>query len=169
MYDKDSFFLSSDVKGKLKDNTFIEKQLMLGLIPQEVLEVSDEVMAKLYQKARSLFEKENFIDSANAFLFLSTLNPNCFEYWLGLGMSLQRCQEYYRAIDAYELAVHADITNPASYFYLAKCFFAIHDRENSLEALELAIEMANDQDEFTELKHQALAAKKLILLETGET
>ena len=67
------------------------------------------------------FEKGNFAHSSDIFLFLGTLNPFNHDYWLGLGMSLQRCQEYERAIDAYELASLANIESPVPYFYLGKC------------------------------------------------
>ena len=103
-----------------------------------------------------------FPNSSDIFLFLGTLNPFNHDYWLGLGMSLQRCQEYERAIDAYELASLANIESPVPYFYLGKCLFAIHDRENALQALELAIEMAEEQEEYAELKSQAEAAKQAI-------
>ena len=57
-------------------------------------------------------------------------------------MSTQLCHEYEAAIDAYELAAICDISSPIPYFYLAKCLFAIHDRESALKALDLAIETA---------------------------
>ncbi len=78
-------------------------------------------------------------------------------------MATQMCQDYEAAIDAYELAAIADIANPVPYFYLAKCLFAIHDRENALQALDLAIETANDLEKYADLKQQAEVAKQIIL------
>ena len=47
--------------------------------------------------------------------------------------------------------------------YLAKCFFAVHDRENALNALELAVEYASDFAEYADLKRKAIKAKNLLL------
>ena len=71
-------------------------------------------------------------------------------------------QEYEAAIDAYEMAAVCEIENPVPYFYLAKCLFAVHERESTMMALDLAIEYAGDQDEFANLKKKAKAAKKLL-------
>ena len=48
------------------------------------------------------------------------------------------------------------------YFYLAKCFFAVHDRANADMALDLALEYAADYEEYAELKRQAKQAKALL-------
>jgi hypothetical protein len=53
--------------------------------------------------------------------------------------------------------------SPVPYFYLAKCLFAIHDRESALQALNLAIESAGELEEYTELKQQAEMAKEILL------
>ena len=78
-------------------------------------------------------------------------------------MSTQLCQNYEAAIDAYELAALCDISSPIPYFYLAKCLFAIHDRESALQALDLAIETANELEQYAELKQQAKMAKEMLL------
>ena len=84
-------------------------------------------------------------------------------------MAAQRSGEYEAAIDAYEMAAILDIDSPVPYFYLAKCLFAIHDRESSLQALDLAIEYAADREEFFDLKLQATEARKLLILDHDST
>lgn len=157
------FRLSPEAKAKLKNKKLLKKELAEGKTAQEIIGFSEEVMAKFYAAAYRLFEHKRFKDAANAFLFLATLNPYNSEYWIGLGMASQLIQEYEAAIDAYELAAMSNIENPVPYFYLAKCLFAIHDRESALQALDLAIETANDIPAYQELKHQAEAAKVLLL------
>lgn len=159
----DEFHLSKRVKAKLKNKKLLEKELAEGKTAQEIMEFSDKSMAKFYNAAYILFEHKRYQDAANAFLFLATLNPHHHEYWLGLGMATQLSQDYESAIDAYELAALCDISSPVPYFYLAKCLFAIHDRESALQALNLAIETADDLEEYTELKHQAELAKEMLL------
>ena len=151
------------MKGKLKDKNLLKKELSEGKTAQEILEFSDTTMAKFYWAAYQLFEHKRHADAANAFLFLATLNPHNHDYWLGLGMASQMCHDYEAAIDAYELAAMCDIASPVPYFYLAKCLFAIHDRESALQALDLAIETASDAEEYAELKRQAQEAKRILL------
>lgn len=157
------FKLSRKAKEKLKDKELLKKELASGKTPQEILGFKDETMAKFYREAYRLFEHKRYIDAANAFLFLVTLNTNIHDYWLGLGMSAQLCADYESAIDAYEMAAVTDVESPVPYFYLAKCLFAIHDRESALQALDLTLEYAEDKEEFTDLIQQARAAKALLL------
>lgn len=161
--DLSEFQLSEKAKAKLKDKKLLKKELAEGKTAQEIMGFSDETMAKFYKAAYLLFEHKRYQDAGNAFLFLATLNPHHHEYWLGLGMATQLCQDYEAAIDAYELAALCDIASPIPYFYLAKCLFAIHDRESALQALNLAIETADDIDEYADLKRQAELAKEILL------
>lgn len=165
--DLSEFKLSKKVKEKLKNKALLKKELAKGKSAQEILGFSDATMGKFYRAAYTLFEHKRYEDAANAFLFLATLNPHNHEYWLGLGMATQLCRDYESAIDAYELAALTDITSPIPYFYLAKCLFAIHDRESAIQALDLAIETANDIDEYAELKQQAEEARKILLKDKG--
>lgn len=157
------FRLSPEAKAKLKNKKLLQKEFAEGKTAQEIMGFSDEVMAKFYGAAYRLFEHKRYEDAANAFLFLATLNPHNHDYWLGLGMASQLSQEYEAAIDAYELAAISNIESPVPYFYLAKCLFAIHDRESALQALELAIESAGDIPEYSELRRQAEEARQLLI------
>jgi type III secretion system low calcium response chaperone LcrH/SycD len=161
--DLSEFRLSEKAKKKLKNKKLLEEELAAGQTAQDILEFSNETMSKFYQAAYLIFEHKRYHDAANAFLFLATLNPHNHDYWLGLGMSTQMCQNYEAAIDAYELAALCDISSPVPYFYLAKCLFAIHDRESALQALDLAIETADEIEEYAKLKQQAEMAKEILL------
>ena len=161
--DFSEFQLSQKTKEKLKNKKLLEKELAQGKTAQEIIGFSDQTMAKFYRAAYQLFEHKRYSDAAHAFLFLATLNPHHHEYWLGLGMATQLNHDYESAIDAYELAAYCDISSPVPYFYLAKCLFAIHDRESALQALNLAIETADELEEYAELKKQAVQAKDLLL------
>jgi len=161
--DLSEFRLSPEAKKKLKNRELLKKEIAEGKTAQEIIGFTDATMAKFYGSAYRLFEYKRYKDAANAFLFLATLNPFNHDYWLGLGMATQMIQDYEAAIDAYELAAIADIENPIPYFYLAKCLFAIHDRESALQALDLAIETAGEMNEYAELKQQAITARQILL------
>lgn len=162
-FDLHEFRLTNKAKKKLKNKALLKKELAKGKTAQEVLGFSDETMGKFYRAAYHLFENRHYEDAEKAFLFLATLNPKNHEFWLGYGMSAQMCGRYEEAIDAYELAAYYKIESPVPYFYLAKCLFAIHDRESSLKALDLAIEYAEDQMEFADLKKQAISARDMLI------
>lgn len=162
------FKLSKRAKAKLKDKALLKKELAEGKTAQEIMGFSDDTMAKFYKAAYHLFENRHYTDAANAFLFLVTLNPHNHDYWLGLGMATQLYGDYESAIDAYEMAAVTDVESPVPYFYLAKCLFAIHDRESALQALDLALEYADENPDYFDLKQQAQAARKLLIREHEE-
>lgn len=161
--DIEEFNLTNKIKKKLKNKKVIKKELEEGKSAQEIMEISDDSMAKFYRAANLLLEHKRYEDASNAFLFLVSLNPFQYNYWVGLGMAAQFLHEYEAAIDAYELAAIYDIANPVPYFYLAKCLFAIHDRESALQALDLAIEISDDIVQYEEIKRQAIQARKMLL------
>lgn len=157
------FKLSKKAKAKLKNKKLLKKELAQGKTAQEIMGFSNETMAKFYGAAYRLFESKRYSDAANAFIFLVTLNPYNHEYWLGLGMATQLYGDFEAAIDAYEMAAICDMESPVPYFYLAKCLFAMHDRDSALQAIELALDYANDKPEYMKLKEQALAAQALLI------
>jgi type III secretion system low calcium response chaperone LcrH/SycD len=156
------FKLSPKAKAKLKNKELIKKELAEGKLAHEILGFSERAMHKFYKAASLLLEHRRLEDAANAFLFLVTLNPLHHDYWMGLGVASQLSQNYEAAIDAYEMAAYCEVHNPTPYFYLAKCLFAMHDREAALEAINLALEYSEDDERFSDLHKQALAAKKLL-------
>lgn len=161
-YDLGEFKVPKKIQKKLNDKEWLKKEFAKGRSAQEIMGFSDETMAKFYRAAHHLLENERYTDAADAFLFLVTLNPKNPEFWLGLGMSTQMCGNFEDAIDAYEMAAFYKLDDPVPYFYLAKCLFAVHDQDNALQALDLAVEYASDNVEFADLKKQAIQARNLI-------
>lgn len=161
--DIDDFKIPKKVREKLKDKDWLRKQFAEGKTAQEILGFSDKSMAKFYKAAYKIFEHRRYEDAANAFLFLVTLNPQNHDYWLGLGMATQMTGDYEAAIDAYEMAAITDTESPVPYLYLAKCLFAMHDRESALQALDMALEYSGDKPEYAELKQQAKKARNLLV------
>jgi type III secretion system low calcium response chaperone LcrH/SycD len=156
------FKLTQKAKNKLKNITRLQKDLAAGKSPQEILEIPIETMARFYKAACHLFENRHYADAANAFLFLVSLNAHNHDYWLGLGMATQMSGDFESAIDAYEMAAIYEVENPIPYFYLAKCLFAMHEKQSALQALEIAIQYAGDFPEYQDLKAQATKALELL-------
>jgi type III secretion system low calcium response chaperone LcrH/SycD len=166
--ENNEFEISKQARKRLKDKKWLKKALASGKTPQEILEFSEDTMNKYYEAACRLFENKRYNDAANAFLFLVTMNSYHYDYWLGLGAAVQRCGDYEAAIDAYEMAAVCQLENPAPYFHLAKCLFAMHDRESALQAIDLALEYSEGRNEFADIHKQALAARALLLTDQGK-
>lgn len=158
----EKFTFSKNTKDKLRDKDFLRDELGKGMTPQEVMEISDETMENLYNTASHLFESHQYADAANAFLFLISLNPHKYHYWLGLGMATQMSGDFEAAIDSYEMAAIYEVESPTPYFYLAKCLYAMHERQGAMQALEITLQYADDIPEYQELKAQALEAMDLL-------
>lgn len=156
------FYIDEQARNLIKQPAKIKEKLLGGEMPYQILGFSDEVIEEFYQASCFLLGEKRYRESANAFLFLVGLDPYQYDFWIGLGMSEQLCHEYETAIDAYEIAAICNLMSPVPYFYLAKCLFAIHDRQSALEALRLAIEMAEEDDQYKEIKEQAEIAKKTL-------
>lgn len=154
--------LSKDVLNTIDLGSAL-KALSTGKEVAEVLQVSPETISVMYRHALTLFKEEKYQDALDAFLLLNFLDQNNHDIWLGLGMSLQMRKRYESAIIAYELAAIHDPESPVPYFYLAKCLFAIHEHETALDAIELAIGLSEDKNEFFELNKQARSAKESLL------
>jgi type III secretion system low calcium response chaperone LcrH/SycD len=158
----EKFIFSTKAKNKLRNKNFLKKELAKGKSPQEVMEISDDEMTNLYNAAFHLYESHEYTDAANAFVFLISLNAHKYHYWLGLGMATQMSGNFEAAIDSYEMAAIYEVESPTPYFYLAKCLFAMHERQSAMQALEIALQYADDIPEYQQLKAQTLEAMELL-------
>lgn len=156
------FQISKSILEKFQDKKWLKNQLVAGKRVQELIGFSDETMDQFYTKACHLFENKNYSDSSNAFLFLVTVNPYHYDYWLGLGAATQHCNQYEAAIDAYEMAAICQLDNPIPYFHLANCLFAMHDRDSALQALDLVLEYSQDIDAYDDIRRKAISAKTVL-------
>ena len=118
-----------------------------------------DTMEKFYQGAYNLFHQQEYRKAADAFVFLTTLNPYVHNYWLGLGMAEQLEGGYQEALLAYAMAILSDGSNPVTHYHSATCYRALNDKQSALQSLEMAIRCSGDKAEHLNLKEQALLAK----------
>lgn len=119
---------------------------------QELAHVSNQTMDKLYQAARSLYQKAYYEDARDAFLFLTNITPQNHAFWLGLANCLYCLKRYEEALQAYACASSANPGDPASYFYTSRCYKELGEIDNAIEALDFAFEAVEANDEFTDWK-----------------
>lgn len=156
----DEFNIPEEVAKKLQDPMLLRQHIQEGKSFQELLGYSDETMEKFYQAAYNLFQKQKYKEAAEAFTFLTTLNPERHNYWLGLGMSEQILEEFHGALLAYAMAMMSDVTNPVPHYHSANCYRALLDDSNALISLEQAIQQAGDKDEHKQLLTAAISLKE---------
>jgi type III secretion system low calcium response chaperone LcrH/SycD len=129
---------------KLRDPDIIRRQISEGRTFQEVLGYTQDKMENFYVTAYNLFQKQEYEKAADAFIFLTTLNPYVHNYWLGLGMSEQLNESYHSGLLAYAMAILTDMQNPLPHYHSAKCYLGINEKENAIAALETALELAGE-------------------------
>jgi len=148
---------------RLKSPDVLRRQMEEGLTFQEIIGYSHETMEKFYHVAHRLFQAQEYEKAADAFLFLTTLNPYVHHYWLGLGMAEQLNGGVQQALLAYAMAVLTNAESPVPHYHSASCYQVLNDRESALQSLQIAINCAGSSPEHSVLKERAIIAKQSLL------
>jgi len=119
---------------------------------QELAGISDSGINMLYMAAKRLYDKQAFDDAADAFFFLTAINPLFIIFWLGLANSEFHRKSYKEAITAYEKVVEATPEDPTVYLALCHAYEALGDRANALQIVDTALQTCVDKDELEEEK-----------------
>lgn len=119
---------------------------------QEMYGLSEEFMNVLYKLAKHLIEHKYFEKAGDAFAFLCLLNPNTYEFWLGLGVADANAEHYEEAITAFGISIVSDPFTPIPHIYAAECYAKLHDKEMALDALHYAQLLISENSEFSQLK-----------------
>lgn len=167
MEDIEELRISDEAIQRARDPELLRRYVEEGKTFQEIIGYSDEVMEKFYQAAYSLFQQKRYQDSADAFTFLTTMNPYVHNYWLGLGMSEQLIENYEGAAIAYGMAVMTDATNPVPLFHSSTCAYLLGDYEGALATLQEVVQRCGDQAEHQKIKQDAETLKQKIISRRG--
>ncbi|HXF29846.1 MAG TPA: SycD/LcrH family type III secretion system chaperone [Chlamydiales bacterium] len=140
----------------------LRRHLDEGRSLQELIGYSDEFMQQLYNAAHDVFQEGRYQEAADGFLFLTTLNPYVYAYWLGLGMSQQLIEEYEQAIIAYECASKVEPASPIPDYYLAACHLLMNERDLAKISIEQAKQKCVGRVSFASLYEKILKAEQRI-------
>jgi len=160
MDDLEEFQIPKEAMDRLKDPEVIQRQVKEGLTFQEILGYENETMEKFYHTAHQLFQKEEFKKSADAFIFLTTLNPYVHHYWLGLGMSEHLNANYQAALLGYAMAILTNVENPVAHYHSGNCYRALNDLASACQSYEMAIRCAEEEPQHENIKARAIKAKE---------
>jgi tetratricopeptide (TPR) repeat protein len=158
----DKYRLTEERLAALKSQDKLEKLAKEAGTFQEFLGYSDEMMLCMYGIATDLFKRNSFEESVQVYTFVSTLNPYCSQFWLGLGCAYEKCGKSEEAIAAYRLGILTDIESIDPYVYLGRCCLAHHRETEAIEVFQLGIKLANDNPEREAMQKLRLDLEKLI-------
>lgn len=156
----EEFKIPKDALDKLRDPELLRRKINEGKVLQEIIGYTAETMEKFYQIAFKLFQHQQYQEAGDAFIFLTTLNPYVYNYWLGLGMCEQLSNRFDGALIAYATAILIKVENPVPHYHSATCYEALNDYGNALASLELAVLYAGDNPEYAAIKKHAIQAKE---------
>ena len=142
--------IPDDILSDLEKPDLLRSYIDEGKSLQEIIGYSTSVMEQLYQAAVIVFEEGRHREAQDGFLFLTTLNPYVYAYWLGLAMSYQLLEEYEEAIIAYECASKIDEEKPQPFYYLAGCYLLLNETQEAQKMLRVAKEKCQNDEESRE-------------------
>ena len=157
-----AFRLPPEFLEKLGQKGWMQEQIQAGKSLQEIIGYSDETMQKFYAAAYRLFQAEKESEAADAFLFLTALNPAVQAFWVGLGMAEQCLQHYEEALSAYAMASMTLVEDPLPYYYSAACYQALQDEDSARKSLEMALHYFGDNPAYASLKAAAMRAQSAL-------
>ncbi|MBS0634447.1 MAG: hypothetical protein JSR37_03175 [Verrucomicrobia bacterium] len=133
------------------DQAFTEK-ISQGISLQELANVSDETIDKLYQGAKSLYENASYEDAGDAFLFLSNLNPKKYVFWLGLANARYFLKRYDEAVKAYTNACDTNPSDLTCVRLASRSWAMLGETGKALDVLDRALLVSRQNQEFSNWK-----------------
>ena len=122
---------------------------------QDLLGYDDSLMDHNYAKAYNLLDSGDHIQAAQAFSFLTMVNPYNYDYWMGLGVAKQELKSFEEAIVSFTTAEAIAPENPIPHIQLAQCFAALEAKEEALNQLNQALDLSKKNPELK--KFESLA------------
>jgi len=143
-------FSRLDTVATIKD---MSSKVVDGTSWKELLGLTDDTLQILYKGAKRLFDNGNHPQAEAAFFFLTTVDFKQYAFWLGLGHAAFHLGNHNQAINAYEMADSCCPSSIWPHIYMANCFEAQMDYQESLTALEKAqLELNNSQEKDPHLE-----------------
>lgn len=102
------------------------------------MKLTQDSIEALYFTAFGCYNQGKFEDATGYFRLLTTADPKTKKHWMGLGASLQMQKKFQRAIEAYEVAVALEPSDPYVHFHAAHCLQSLGNTKDALFALDCA-------------------------------
>jgi hypothetical protein len=126
----------------LEDKEACDARMKEGTTLADLLGYSGETLAKFYQAATNLLEKNQTDSAKNGFYFLATIAPNYPLFWLGLGFSYALLKEHDLAVKTCEFACSLEPSNIDAYLISSRVYVEFQEYESAIQVLQKGIEYA---------------------------
>jgi type III secretion system low calcium response chaperone LcrH/SycD len=150
------------IQAQSKEN--VKTMMEQGKTFRDILQLTDTDIVNIYEIACQQYSKENYKNSRDLFVFLSTVDPESAPLWSGLAMCEQRLGHYDMATQLYAVAAELNPFDPTQYLYAANCLHLQHREAEAIQILDAIIEAAQSagtaEPEWVNLKAQATELKK---------
>lgn len=137
-----------------------ESGLQNGFI-NDFVGLDKEMIEKIYQAGLHYLNLGDNPAAARVFTFLNLLDPGYSVGWLSLGMALKRLNVWKQSLQALDMSLKIDPSNPLAYYMAAQCYKELGLKKEAKEALKKAHEEARKQHN-NELE-KAIAHEKSLL------
>lgn len=145
------YLISDEKRKEIQDGDRMLEYLAHHQTLQAVLGFADDILLDMYEVAFGLFEQKRYSECIDAFIFLTTINPNVSSFWLGLGSALQMERRPDEALAAYTVAINKDPERLDGYLYAARCCMQMKDYEEGLKICDKALDQAIGHPENEQL------------------
>ncbi len=116
---------------------------------QELAQVDDITMDKLYLGAKRLFDLRLYPDAADAFKFLTGINPKKYMFWHGLAHSEYHRTHYAEALEAFLVICVANPQDLPSQLAFSRCYEETQQPDKALVVLEQALSAIENEPQYT--------------------
>lgn len=106
-------------------------------------EFSQNTIEALYSFGYGFYQNAKYDQSAHFFRFLTLIDGNNPNHWMGLGAALQMSKEYHHAIQCFGYAAVLNPENPLAPFHAGECFLSLGEDQNAMEVFKAAELVAN--------------------------
>jgi type III secretion system low calcium response chaperone LcrH/SycD len=126
----------------------LQKYFLNGGTWHQLLKLKPDEVEEVYAMGHRFYSEGDLDKALAAFSALIQLNPYVAKYWVAIGATLQRKEEYQDAISAYGIALTIEEHIPALY-YSAQCAYALDQREECKAFLK-KITASKENSDFLE-------------------
>jgi type III secretion system low calcium response chaperone LcrH/SycD len=137
-------------------NKVLQKMHDHKLTLKEAMGVSDDFLEEMYSVAYNYYEQGKLKESLSLFQILVGICPENFRFAFGIASAHHQLGQYYDAAGAYALALSNEPLNPVASFYLADCYYRLDFKKETREALELTVELCEQDERYATIREQSL-------------
>ncbi len=136
--------------------SLIEGAANKGIMPKQALNIGDDTMEAIYSQGYNLYNQGKYKDASYIFRLLMLLDYITPKYLLGFAACLHRLKDFKNAANVYLLCGTLDTTNPLPHYHAADCYLQLESPELAIFSLDLSINAAADQPQYSVIKERAL-------------